>query len=366
MLGLDVVGVITTHPKISALIFLLISAVVLYALSGGRLRQTLAGLLRVFLTIFTTPFEFLRDALTIIRTARDSEQDYYRTRIFMLYRYSRLQYFALLFAALLVLCAGITASVLSLYPQAAIAQRAALAEEIEQVEKDIIDAKQEVSLAATPQRKAELQKARDDARKKHDQQRASNAAYAKKLTYSGPIFTSVSNADSSQEVRTILDGLDDYMESCPDGSSWSGFSATTCAEFRSALQELARRRGAELDQAEAATRAAEAFSNADLEGERAAGKLAYTEQRLADLTTTRNGIKLFDREMLKDKTAVASGFLVGALLLVIVIVWLGAILIDVLNWFILMMRAAEKYAVTQLPNAAREYEPSPRQEDAAP
>lgn len=359
MLGLDVVGVITTHPKISVLIFLLISAGVLFALSGGRLQQTLTGLLRVFLTIFTTPFEFLRDALAIIRTARDSEQDYYRTRIFMLYRYSRLQYFALLFASLLVLCAGITASVLSLYPQAAIAQREALATEIEQVKKDIVQAKNEASLAATPQRKAELQKARDDARKKYDQQRAGNAAYAKKLTYSGPIFTSVSNADSSQEVGRILDGLDDYMQSCPDGDSWNGFSASTCAEFRSALEELARRRSAELDQAEAAAQAAAAFSNADQEAEQAAAKLAASEQHLAELTKTRDAIKLFDPAALKAKLAVALGFLVGAFLLVIVIVWLGAIVIDVLNWIILMMRVTEKYATTKLPNAAREYDAAP-------
>ncbi len=359
MPGLEIFGVITQHPWVSLLVFLLVGAGVLLVLSGGALAQSLAGLLRVFLTIFTTPFEFLRDSLSIIRTARDTEKDYYRTRIFMLYRYSRLQYFALLFLALLVLCAGITSSLLSLYPQAEIAQRRALSEQITQIRTDIDTARKEASEASRPERRQELEKARNDSRKKLDQQRAGNSSFVERFGYSGPVVTDLLKADSVSRVQELQGGLNDYMASCPDGYDWNGFNQTMCAEFKAGVQELARRRSTELTLAEAAEEAARAFASADTAGETAKARVKSLEASLVQLQKDISAISLFAPKLIGAKLRLAGAILLGTALLVIVIVWVGAILIDVLNWVILMMRVTEKHAVTHLPNAAQEYAPQP-------
>jgi hypothetical protein len=365
MPGLEIFGVITQHPWVSLFVFMLVGAGVLLALSGGALVQSLAGLLRVFLTIFTTPFEFLRDSLSIIRTARETEKDYYRTRIFMLYRYSRLQYFALLFFALLVLCAGITSSLLSLYPQAEIAQRKALSEQITQVKTEIDTTRKEVSDASRPERRQELEKARNDSKKKLDQQRAANAGFVERFGYSGPVVTDLLKADSVTRVQELQGGLNDYMASCPDGYDWNGFNQTMCAEFKAGVQELARRRSTEITLTQAAEEAEKAFASADMAGEIATARLKSLEGSLVQLQKDRAAISLFDPKLIGAKLRIAGAILLGAALLVVVIVWLGAILIDILNWIILMMRVTEKHAVTRLPNAAQEYEPPPSPQPAS-
>ena len=120
----------TIDAVIGLAVFVAVTAGVIVVLSGGKLGEQLSGMLRVFVSIFTTPFVFLRDALAIIRTSSESEQDYARSRVYMLFRLNRIQYLGLVILCLLTLSSGVTSSLLSLYPSQEIEQGRQLSQQV--------------------------------------------------------------------------------------------------------------------------------------------------------------------------------------------------------------------------------------------
>jgi hypothetical protein len=141
---------LTAHPLIGLLVFGVVTVIVLMTLSGGRLGEAVGSIFRVLFTFFTTPFVFLRDAMTLVRTSEESEQDYRESTVFMLFRANRIQYVLLLLLCLLLLSSGITSGVLSLYPQAEIEQGRALSAQITQLETDLQTANTALANTSAP------------------------------------------------------------------------------------------------------------------------------------------------------------------------------------------------------------------------
>jgi hypothetical protein len=347
-------GFLVEHPIIGLIVFLAVSAGVLFVLSGGRLGPALLGILRVAVTIFTTPFVFLRDALVIITNAGDEERDYQRTRVFMLFRYSRIQYLVLLVAALLVLAGGITTSLLSLYPQAEMAQSRQLTEYIDQLREQVSAAEDTVETAGSPEGRQALETLRNEALAALQQQQQSNAAFAQTATHSSNAVSQILSTRNAQALSYLAANIDSYMADCPRGYSWQGFTPADCANFRTFLGELVNRRTTEFNLAAAYENAERAWREADASAQQATAQLEGLQTSLAAAREQRGSISLFNPSVIGGKLKGAIGILITTALSVVVLIWLGAILIDVLNLLILLMRSAEIENAAKLARARAE------------
>lgn len=357
MSGIGNLGsVLFAHPIIGLIVFLAVSAGVLMVLSGGQLMSALGGILRVFVTVFTTPFVFLRDALTILRSSGEAEQDYRKTRVFMLYRYSRIQYLGILVISLLALSGGITASLISLYPSGEMAQHKALSEQIRSLQDDIKATEKDLAAAATPAHRKTLEDRRTEADQKLQQQRQSNAAFQQSSTFRGPLISQIQNARRPESLAEVANAIDDYMADCPLGYSWGGFSEEQCAAYRAFATELAQRKTTELALSKAFEEADIAFNDADNAARNAETRLETLKSSLKSTREQRGQVSLFNPGVIASKLGGAIAILISSLLLVIVIVWFGALFIDFLNWIILLMRVAEKDASSKLDHADKEYQ----------
>ena len=137
-------------------VFIAVTLGVILVLSGGNLGGSFAGMLRVALSFFTAPFIYLRDALTGMRNSGADEQSYQRSRVFMMFRWSKLLYLGLLVWCLLSLSSGLTSSLVSLYPSAEIAQGRMLDEQITQLEAQVESANETVASAGAPEFRQQL------------------------------------------------------------------------------------------------------------------------------------------------------------------------------------------------------------------
>lgn len=72
-------SVITSNPWIGFAVFIATTLGLVGLFAGRDWLEAVFGMFRVFFTIFTTPFIFLRDALTVIRNSSEAEQDYLQT-----------------------------------------------------------------------------------------------------------------------------------------------------------------------------------------------------------------------------------------------------------------------------------------------
>ena len=71
-----VMGTVSQYPLISLSFFLVLFVAAVAVFSRKNASKSFGALARVFWSIVSTPFEFLRDALSIIRGASASEEDY--------------------------------------------------------------------------------------------------------------------------------------------------------------------------------------------------------------------------------------------------------------------------------------------------
>jgi hypothetical protein len=351
---------------VTLIVFVVVAIGAIHILSGGQLMQALGGLLRVVASFFTTPFVFLRDALSVLLNANVVEKDYARSRTFMLYRYSRLQYFGILALSLLVLSSGITASLMSLWPQAELEQQKQYSEQIKQLRTDIKEAEAQVEAAGKPEFRAGLQKASEDLKAKYEAQRRSNQQFLQSANDPTGAIYQVQSTNSPEALETIKQRFDALIAECPNGYQFSGMTPEMCSQIKIVVADAAARRGEELNLRTQAQEAERAFSEAELAGEQAAANLEILQSNLSSTQEARNAVSLFNPGVIVGKLGGAIGILIGTAMGVIFIVWLGAILIDILNWIILMMRVLEKDAISKMPNAASEYEPGglrPREQD---
>jgi len=336
------------HPVVGLLVLAVVSAAVILVISGGRLGEALGSMFRVFVTIFTTPFVFLRDAMTAIRTSSDSEQDYQQSRVFMLFRLSRLQYLALLVFCLLILSGGITSSLLSLYPAAEIQRTEELTSEIGQLEQELASANDAAASASAPDYRQRLATHRSEARNAYVQQIQSNAAFMQSTTYSGGVITQIANASSASTVVRLRDNLVYYMQGCPRGYSWRGMSANDCVQFRAFAAELASRRLSEFELVAAAEQADRAWRQADEAAQIAAARVSEVQGRLDYTRQLKEQIAPWSPERITQRMAAAGASFLLTLWSVIMAVWLGASVISFLSWIVLMMRTLEKLASDKL------------------
>lgn len=275
---LGVGSFLSEHPVIGLIVFLAVSAGVIFVLSGGRLVEALRGIFRTLLTIFTTPFVFLRDALTILRTAGEAEKDYQRTRVFMLYRYSRIQYLLLLVGALLVLSGGITTSLLSLYPQQEIEMGRTLSERVNQLRNEVREAEEAVRASGSPDHRQNLEKARDEAQAAHQQAQRDIAAFVQTAPVPGPYVNQIRNAYNADAANQQANGVLEQLANCPEG--WPGYTQQECNAIRNFATGLGQRRVAELTTQQAFNDAQRAFRDADSAAAQANARLESARSQL--------------------------------------------------------------------------------------
>jgi hypothetical protein len=335
------------HPLIGVIVFAAVSAVAILAFSGGQLGEALGGLFRVFFTIFTTPFIFLRDAIRLVRGAHDAEQDYARSSVFLLFRANRIWYMAIFVLSLLMLSSGVTSAVLSVYPSAEIAQARLLDEQITQIEAELQTVRvQAIEAPAQPSDSAQLEQAWVTARNAYQNQVQSNADFVRAAPMRGPFIDRLSNAYNETTVQYVRTNLDQEINAC---LRRRGSNAVTCGQYRSVVLELADRKDNEFRLARAAQEAERAWRQGDLAARRAAqqaenqaARVANVEAQLQYAREQRSATDPWNAERMAERIVAAALRILGTLWSVIVFVWLAAILIDIFNWLILMMRSLER------------------------
>jgi ElaB/YqjD/DUF883 family membrane-anchored ribosome-binding protein len=333
---------------IVVIVFLAVSAGAIFLLSGGQWLQALAGMFRVALTIFTTPFVFLRDALVIIAGARDAEQDYARTRVFTLFRYSRIQYLGIFIGTLIVLSTGITASLMQLYPRAELESHRILSERIRDLREQEDSANEELRAAGSEEQRNALEEARAQADRAYQSQVESNVAFVRNAPFNSVAISQIANARSADAVSRLDANVDSYMLDCPRGFNWGGYTVEDCARLRALLHQLAQRRLQEFTLADALREAERAAGEASNAAQMAEARVTQLREEISRVQDQRGEVSLFNPRVMGSKIGAAIAGLISTLLAVVFTVWLGALIVDFFNWVILMMRAAEKNASEEL------------------
>ncbi len=258
----------------------------------------------------------------------------------MLYRANRIWYMALLALCLLILSSGITGALVSLWPQQEFEQSRLLEEQIDQIETELLAANQAVAAAASPGNAERLEAARTEARNAYQQQVNSNAGFIQNATFTGPAIDQLSSARSPGTVQNVRANIEYYMQGCP--RQWRNMTAEQCTQYRAFVLELADRKDREFALAEAAQTADAAWRDADSASQAAANQLTNVQTRLAYAQEQRKLINPLDPERLAQRLLSAILQVLATLWSVIVVVWAGAIIIDVFNWLLLMMRSLER------------------------
>lgn len=336
------------HPIIGLLVLAVVGAGVILVLSGGKLGETLGAMFRVFITFFTTPFVFLRDALGVMRDASDNEQDYQQSRVFMLFRLNKLQYLGLVVVCVLVLASGITSSVVSLWPSMEIERGRQLSEQITELEAQLATAQEAAAAAGAPDYRQQLETQRTETRTAYQQQLRSNAEFAQSTTYSGGVITQIQQARSASSVTQARDNMAYYMQGCPRAYNWRGMTQEDCTNFQAFALELANRRLSEFEMQRVANEAEEAFRQADSAAQMAQNQVENVQGQIEYATAQRNAISLWNPDVLGSKLVAALTNILTTLFSVIILVWVGATAISFFSWLILMMRTLERLATDKL------------------
>jgi hypothetical protein len=339
------------HSVVGLVVLAAVSAGVIAVLSGGRLGASLGGIFRIFITIFTTPFTFLSDALAMVRTAHDEEQDYAHSSVFMLYRANRIWYMALLVLALLVLSGGITTAAISVYPQAELEQSKYWADQIIQVDLEVAAAQQKVAAAGGPDNTQRLYNARQKAYSDYRAQLQSNQDFERAATFTGPSIDALLAANNAGATQQVRNNIDTYMSGCP--RAWRNMTLEMCGQYRTFVLELANRRDREFVLSQAATDADVAWRNASGGSQQAQSALSSAQQRLENAKQQLAAVSPWDLERMGSRLMAALIMVLGTLWSVIVMVWVGAGIIDIFNWIVLMMRSLEKTHTQKLVAARR-------------
>lgn len=347
-------GFLFEHPILGLAIFAIVTLGVIFFLAEGRLGDAVVAIFRVFLTIFTTPFLFLRAALTNLRNSRDSERDYQYSRVFMLFRLNQIQYLVLLLVCLLTLAGGITMSALSFYPQAEIEQGRLLSQEVEQLQAELDAANQASSAALAPSALQALQARSAEAANLHQQQVQQNAEFVENATYRNRLFNQLAGTRSMDYVTQVRDSIDQIMAECPRAYIFREMNAGDCAPYRALVLDLAERKANEINLAQAAADAETAWRDAEAAAQAAAGNVADIQARLDLVRQQRGEVSLYNPAFIGERLKRGALQLLATIWSVVVLVWFGAIFIEVMNWIILMMRSLEKTQSEKLEQARAE------------
>ncbi|MEZ5995851.1 MAG: hypothetical protein R3C25_08850 [Hyphomonadaceae bacterium] len=343
------------HPILGGLAFVGIAIGLFVLLAGGQAREALGGVLRALLSIFTTPYTFLREALAIVGSAKLAEEDYAHSSVFILFRLNRIQYALLLLSCVVVLAGGVTSALISLYPSGEMARARVLDAEVSRLEAEVASASETLAAAAAPGFRENLDTQRSAADAAYQQQVQSNEQFLQSAPFSGGIVAQLANTNSADSVARLRADLDAYMSTCPRGGAWAGVSASDCGRYRTFVLELADRKDAEIRLRDAARDAGAAWSQADAAAQNANARLVSVQSQLEGARQQRASVSLFNPDWMIERIKSAAGVLLLSLWSVIVIVWIGASALSIFNWAILMMRGLERSQTEKL-QAARQGE----------
>ncbi|MDB5430557.1 MAG: hypothetical protein JWP35_1673 [Caulobacter sp.] len=337
---------VIAHPILGLICYILVTVLLVALFSAGRPTQAWRGIWRVFLTLFTTPFEFLRNALTIIRTGQVDETTYAGTREFVLFRYSRLQYLSIFVCGTLILASGIAASLLALYPQSEIEAGKSLRAEQGQLTAKIAQAQQTVRDADKPGYRQTLQRAEAKAQAAYDAEAEVINAKKQANPFNGPILVQIDNAGSKADLENIRDTAEPYFTGCPDaysvtGASWIGWTAEQCAQFKAYAVDLIDQDIKLITLGETLTAAREAIDNASNAMATSQAQITSLNSDLAANKASQETNSVFAPRNIGAHLMAALAALISGVVAVLIFVWVGAIAIDVLNWIILLMRSLE-------------------------
>ena len=351
-----VMGTVSQYPLISLSFFLVLFVAAVAVFSRKNASKSFGALARVFWSIVSTPFEFLRDALSIIRGASASEEDYKNTREFTLFRMSRILYFGMFIAAILILSAGITGSVISLYPKAEIDASDALKKQVVDTNAKIVAINQSIVEASKPTYRQGLQTALQKASSEASAKQAKLVAIQESQVFTGGILNQVGTAIDAAGVDQVMQGFDIYMSDCPAGPSWNSFTAQACEQFKAYVITFAAAKKDEIAAQDAVGTAQQTLAQAD-------SVVADGNQRVTELKTS---LISLDAQIKASPISTGSwiwphvmasiALAFGTIWWLILVVWGSAITLDVLNWAILMMRSLEVNVLGKLKHSEAEYE----------
>lgn len=337
---------ISAHPFLSLLCFLGVLFSIVFLCSGGQWASAWAGLWRVFSTIFTTPFEFLRNSLAIIRNAKTAEGAYANTREFVLFRYSRIQYLTIFALAALMMSTGVAGGLVSLFPQAELEASRSLRAEGQSLTARIAATEQTLKDADKPGFRERLQQTASAAEAAVSAQQQAYAEARASGSWTGPILNQIDTATAQSDLDAISSTVEPYFSGCPGGMSplgynWTGWDADQCNQYMSFAKRLVASKSKLFARGETATSAREAADNAS-------NAVAISQEELTSLRAalqanvdSRAANSPFSPRNIGMHLMSALVTILATAVSVIIFVWVGAIAIDVLNWIILIMRSLE-------------------------
>ncbi|MBU6319501.1 MAG: hypothetical protein KGS00_07585 [Alphaproteobacteria bacterium] len=328
---------------LTGVMFLVSAALFVALLSQGRMIEVLLALWRVFCAIFTTPFIFLRRAVNVILGAEADDATLAGSRVFTLKKISDIYYFLVLIACLLIVAAGASAGVMSLYPKSEIEREAERNEQIKLAQASITEAEEKVAETAAPDFQERARKASEEARRQSDAAGAALKAFSDNAAYSGGIIQQLQEAVSLEDIDAIAGTVEGELSLCP-GPEFTGFETADCEDYRRVL-------GRYIDLARTSFSKADAAQLAEAEAVSVEGAREQAEQALSDrkaeveaLLAEKKNEGFWTGKWLKARLTAMAAIVLSSLLIVIIFVWSSALFLDLISWLVAMMRALEIWA----------------------
>lgn len=341
----DIMELARDNLWLTGIMFLLAAALFVGVLSGGRILEVLGAMLRVFAAIFTTPFMFLRRAVSVLLEAEAETARLEGSRVHTLKRLSDIYYFLVLVLCLLIVAAGASAGAMSLYPKSELEREAGRTEQIKLADKAVLDAEERVKATAAPDFQERSRTAAVEARRRSDEAAAALKDFSDKADYRGGLIQRLQEAVTREEVDSIAGDLEYEFTLCP-GSGFTDFALADCEDYRGVLERYIALARASFDAADAALAAEEeAVSTSDARQQADAA----LSQRKAEADARRAEQKqdgFWALKWVKSRLTGMAVIVLATLLCVIVFVWSSALFLDLVSWLVVFMRRLEIWSET--------------------
>jgi hypothetical protein len=330
------------HPVAAVVTFIVVFFIFTALFSNNNPFAAISSIFRLFSTIFSTPFVFLKSAIAIMMSAASDEDDYINSRQFVLFRYSRIQYLSIFVLCIIVISSGVTAAIFALYPSSELAAIERLERELADQDAETLTLKANITELAAPGGSRTLAAKRADAERAFAAARSKENIFFENVGFRADLLTSIRSSEGTEDLETIESGLDNYFEDCPEGSTWNNFTTQDCDEMRGKSTELIKLRRLTLAASDQLNDASQAYSNRSEFLIDSRERLKYLIKSRTELQNQLRDESPFRSKVILMHIRAAAGILLTTFGVVILIVWAGAIAIEFLNWIIFIMRSMEK------------------------
>jgi hypothetical protein len=336
------VAAIVGHSLISVALFLVMAAATFFLFTYPKSARAFGATCRLCWTAISTPFVFVKNAFVIIGNAQTAEEDYVGTREFVLFRYSRIQYLIIcIFAVFFIATSAITA-IFAFYPESEIADANNLKQQIASINRDIANTNNNIAAASRPDYTRTLASEMEKSKDAFLRQMQNDATFGQTNLMAGPMRTQIQAAPDVNTLNQLKSQLPTYFSDCPSGPTWTTFTTDQCNQFQQFLANLVDRRTAEANllvayqaASKAVADAATALASYKANLGELGGSLTNTQSRY-DAVNPANG-KWIGRHLMA-----ATGAILSAFIFFIMFVWISSIIVDIVNWTIMMMRSLER------------------------